>query len=558
MITDGSTSDDNRNHCTSRGWINRDTFLPHMQRTTLKVRMSTGKVFSDSAQVLPCALEELGCETTLLDPYAYIWDYPDNCVFSVLRTEEVNMVKQGTNYYIFSQTQSQKHCGKPTDIYPTNYDSLYVAIISGGFDLRSGRKLGKERNGGTQLLQYIPPTENNGFVQLYAYDPKHTSDKTSDEDMYLNMDYEMHMGSKLDYLFFQSSRLLQASEIRLLMNQCEQERTQILTILMLSLENPRLAGYMLTGIRSMFLETDGSLAWLYHCPLIHSPLHTMNQCYDRIPIYYEGQIQFVDPITRQTHPAANIQHCTDRIKNLFQFDMVQEDSWYTLTTGIVHQDRPAVFGPKEVSPVAVHSFCGSQDAGMYTRSKLCNFWDSILISAASRKASKKFSQKFIVFSNNNKESDSFPYYAPRTDFYVDNMISPGYFKDRFMDTFGPVAYVLEHCGIYFSVLFFFELIIEVVVMVICHLEITKMTGASVGFGKTLLSASYNIFLMSVLTSMYDPRAPTLAAVEKERKTLCNEEELHDMKDDIKKKEDHIYPVMSPAQFKQVVTPIPPV
>ena len=154
-------------------------------------------------------------------------------------------------------------------IYPTNCDSLFVAIISGGFDLRSGRILGKERNGATQLLQYIAPTENNGFAQLYAYDPKHTSHKTCDEDMYLNMNYEMHMGTKLDYLFFQSSRLLQAFEIQLLKNQCEQERTQILTILKLPLENLRLGGYMLTGNRSMFLETDGSLAWLYHCPLVH-------------------------------------------------------------------------------------------------------------------------------------------------------------------------------------------------------------------------------------------------------------------------------------------------
>ena len=108
-----------------------------------------------------------------------------------------------------------------------------------------------------------------------------------------------------------------------------------------------------------------------------------------------------------------------------------------------------------------------------------------------------------------------------------------------MDTFGPVAYVLEHCGIYFSVFLFFKLIIDVVVMVIRHLEITKMTGASLGFGKTLLSASYNVFLMSVLTSIYDPGAPTLAAVEEERKILCNEEELHDMREDYKKKEKHI-------------------
>ena len=228
-----TTSDRNRNHCNVRGWITRYTFLPHMQRTTLKVRMSTGKFLSDSVQVLPCALEELGCETTSLDPYAYIWDYPDNCMLSVLQTEDVNMVKQGTKYCIISGPNSttkfvfevknnpQKHCGKPTDIYPTTYVSLYVAIISGGFDLRSGRNLAKERNSATQLLQYIqyiPPSENNGIAQLNAYDPKHTSHKTSDEDMYLNMDYEMHMGTKLDYLFFQSSRLLQASEIQLLKN----------------------------------------------------------------------------------------------------------------------------------------------------------------------------------------------------------------------------------------------------------------------------------------------------------------------------------------------------
>ena len=403
VITDGSTSDTNRNHCTARGWITRDTFLPHMQRTTLKVRMSTGKVLSDSAQVLLCALDELACETTSLDPYAYIWDYPESCVLSILRTEEFNMVKQGTEYYIISgpgsttkfvfevKNKPQKHCGKPTDIYPTNCDSFYVAIISGGFDLRSGRNHGKERNGATQLLQYIAPTEKNGFAQLYAYDPKHTSHKISNEDMYLNMDYEMHFGTKLDYLLFQSSRLLQASEIQLLKNQCEPERTQILTILMLTLENPRLAGCMLPGNHSMFLETDGSLVWLYHCPLVHSPLHKIIKCYDRIPIIYEGQIQFVDPITRQTHPAASIQNCTDRIRNQFQFDMDQEDSWYTLTPGIVHQDRPAVFGPKDISPLVVDSFPGSQDARMYTRSVLSNFWDSILISAASGSALKKFS-----------------------------------------------------------------------------------------------------------------------------------------------------------------------
>ena len=182
----------------------------------------------------------------------------------------------------------------------------------------------------------------------------------------------------------------------------------------------------------------------------------------------------------------------------------------------MHQDRPAVFGPKDVSPKTVQSFHGIKDAGMYTRSELSSFWYSIFISAASRKALKKFLRKHIVFSNNNKDLDSFPYYAPRTDFFVDKMISPGFFKDRFMDTFGPVAYVFEHCGIHFPV-FFFKLNIVVVVKVIRHLETTKKTDASLGLGKTLLSASYDLFVMSVLTSRYDRRTPVLAAVEEQRK-----------------------------------------
>ena len=109
----------------------------------------------------------------------------------------------------------------------------------------------------------------------------------------------------------------------------------------------------------------------------------------------------------QTHPAANLQNCTNRIKNLFQFDIDHEDSWYTLTPGIVLQDRPVVFGPKDVSPVAVHSIPGSQDARLYTGSETSSFWDSILISAASLNALKKLSQKLIVFSNNNTNPDSF-------------------------------------------------------------------------------------------------------------------------------------------------------
>ena len=59
---------------------------------------------------------------------------------------------------------------------------------------------------------------------------------------------------------------------------------------------------------------------------------------------------------------------------------------------------------------------------------------------------------------------------------------------------------------------FFKLIIDVVVMVIRHLETTKTTPHHSGLvipSKRLIQK----FVMSVLTSMYDPRAPSLATAE---------------------------------------------
>ena len=170
--------------------------------------------------------------------------------------------------------------------------------LSEGFDMDTGTNLGRDQNGATKILQYLGPKEKSDFGQLSAHNPKlegRQKLQTADPDNYLNIDYEMHLGTKIDYLYFQSSRLLQATEMQLLQNQCEQERTQILTNLVLAPENPCVAGYMLTGNRSMFLETDGSVAWLYHCPKFHSPLHTMNQCYYKIPNLYRGQIQFLNP-----------------------------------------------------------------------------------------------------------------------------------------------------------------------------------------------------------------------------------------------------------------------
>ena len=115
------------------------------------------------------------------------------------------------------------------------------------------------------------------------------------------------------------------------------------------------------------------------------------------------------------------------------------------------------------------------------------------------------------------------------------MISSNYVKNQFMDTFGSVAYVLEFFGIYFSCFLFIKLLVDLMVIILRYMEVNRLTGASLGFGKTLLSASYNLFLTSILTSVFNPKAPLFQALEPEPTPTRIEDETRDPVDENKKK-----------------------
>ena len=44
--------------------------------------------------------------------------------------------------------------------------------LSEGFDMDTGRNLGRDRNGATKILQYLGPKEKGDFGQLYAHNPQ--------------------------------------------------------------------------------------------------------------------------------------------------------------------------------------------------------------------------------------------------------------------------------------------------------------------------------------------------------------------------------------------------
>ena len=83
---------------------------------------------------------------------------------------------------------------------------------------------------------------------------------------------------KINFMMYKVYRDLEQSDILILQNICEPRRTQIQMINALSYENNRLAGYMLTRNRSMFLEIEGVIGFLYPCPKKISPLKVLNRC----------------------------------------------------------------------------------------------------------------------------------------------------------------------------------------------------------------------------------------------------------------------------------------
>ena len=121
-------------------------------------------------------------------------------------------------------------------------------------------------------------------------------------------------------------------ELNTLHTICELERTQLLTILAMSVKNPQLAGFLLTGNRSNFLYVEGSTAWLYDCPHFISPLYKADKCFDIIPIHYRETIMYVDPITRQTFNYATPIECGNNPQNIIELDPDSNDGdFYVLT-----------------------------------------------------------------------------------------------------------------------------------------------------------------------------------------------------------------------------------
>ena len=82
----------------------------------------------------------------------------------------------------------------------------------------------------------------------------------NDSNSFSTVDSDAHVSTKIGYSIIHVFRSTGIQELNILKSVSELERTQLLTILAMFVQNPQLAG-LLIGNRSNFLYVEGSSAW---------------------------------------------------------------------------------------------------------------------------------------------------------------------------------------------------------------------------------------------------------------------------------------------------------
>ena len=169
------------------------------------------------------------------------------------------------------------------------------------------------------------------------------------------------------------------SEINKLTQFCEIERTQTLTILSSAQTNPFMAGYLLTGNRSNFVCIAGVSLWLFEWYHYLSPFYTHKEkCSDRISIYYQDTIYYVDPISRQKHSFATEIACDSNPGKTIALELDGTD-YYLLTPSPVKHDPPARFISSEIRSTIQSNTFSAHTAGLYSPIHIKQSWNKIFL-----------------------------------------------------------------------------------------------------------------------------------------------------------------------------------
>ena len=155
---------------------------------------------------------------------------------------------------------AQLFCRKPDSLYSTQYSDRFVTYTDGS-NMHTGQPNPQPMINEYISGKFVLDTSNNKFI----------FPALNNSNNFATIDYDAHINTKIYYTIKHVFRSMTVQELNTPHTVCEIERNQFLTILAMSVQNPQLAGFPLTGNSSNFLYVEGSTAWL--CPHFLSPLY---------------------------------------------------------------------------------------------------------------------------------------------------------------------------------------------------------------------------------------------------------------------------------------------
>ena len=244
----------------------------------------------------------------------------------------------------------------------------------------------------------------------------------------------------------------------------------------MSVQNPQLAGFLLTGNRCNFLYVEGSTDWLYDCPHFLSPIHLTDRCFDRIPIHFKDTLMYVGPITRQTFDYATPITCEKNRKNIIELDPDSDDQvFYILGPERIKRKSPLMFIPSHIKTTIRPITFTAQDAGINSNAELDQFWNRILFSKQSD-TTLQLLRKALCYSYISSNTPNFDDNTPHDNPYntlriglhdrlinITPLFTPTWFSDAFIALFGYSCYILTQCGTYFSTYLFIQTMLTLIV-----------------------------------------------------------------------------------------------
>ena len=218
-------------------------------------------------------------------------------------------------------------------------NTLIFLLYTEGFNMHTGQP-----NPNSIINEYI-----SGKIVLNNSNNKYVFPALNVSNNFATKDYDAHINGKTVYTITHVFRSMTVQELNTLQTVYELEQNQLLTILAMYVQNPQLAGFLLTGSCSNFLYVEGSTAWLYDCPHFLSPLYITDCCFDRIPIHFKDTLMYVDPFTRQTFEYATLITCENNPKKNIELDPDSEDQdFYILGPEPIKRKPPLMFTPSQI------------------------------------------------------------------------------------------------------------------------------------------------------------------------------------------------------------------